>query len=1506
MVDEEEIDDLFDEEETEETSDEPEVIILTQGEETVEIPLIDMIDEPDEEETEGEPIDDLFDDDDVPDPSVQKESETEITEVLEEKYKKAHEEPQGTIIPDKVVEIAEEVGGTEEEAVTVELILGNAQAAALMTIAESNNRPFDSMVELESLPEIGHIEVSENKNGSAAFITVYSPQGNDITDSIATAMDLPPELMTTIKGTTAIQFDSVIENSAFTGADGDSPRPYNADQMGASFKNTFATFTDTADQLKRRTEIAETLLNLRSLMGQLSQVFAFDDYRHLESFIAAWMMQDSTCRLSGIPGTGKTTVIECASTLLSNSYGFNTAERICVPKDYKLTGNIEEIFQENAATSNIYETVVFPTGQQYHISYGNIARRDIKNLWEVWRFSEWEPPKLDASQNYVYTGNTAGGDNAAQGSGGYTYDFSYLQNEYATRNLSQQYNKIGLKSDSFRMMLLNHYYVDVPVHYDIEIKDTHNIPVEKGIPIVAGRTATKRLVKPVKLFDADGKREHIPSYIELPNGKEEAIKMQLRYPEALKDYTAAFAEIEARGRSVSDAVKQIIEESHIPKEVAGIYTDAGRNEGYWFREFLTRNFYDSRAESETPNYDDIANEMIAEIGIAKIDFEKRADEVLYGMEIRETSTYDAITGSDVNTFDFEPIPRPIVTQPIKFFNEANRSKAGMEDAILGLIAERKVEYRGKEFDSPNFVAWMDTNPHQKGNDLAFTDRIDMELLFKSVSMGGRYAILSQKAELPPKLVLVKQLTQRNAKKPLRFKDLRHIWYFIQKDIQLVQPGGAYDGYRDISAISVLFSQAYRKRLRATGVNKKNASWIDNPHESPLVDYSITTNTESGGAGEAVKSPVMDEEAAKKGWAEDISGFDTAAATLHVPAMFKRILGFRFTNSLMKLSRALAFLRGKLYVSREDIVDALPYVTAHRMGRSREGLSDYEGNTKGIDKTVAKKLAYNNEQEFIRDVLVNGYIMRKIDVGQSTGASLLEMLDSFYERCVSILQSSNAAWEYEEQVLWELQNRIITKDDLAPALSPVHWHIATMVSESERNGYIDPPLRHYNYPENNTKGYPEMYNYFLQRITQPVSDIVKDGDAGVIDYYILRGEVANNINLFSDDKSRLLRLIDEEIGVVASTGTGLGTAFPESAADDITKTGTRANRTTDELDRFSTRSYGDPLGAWGAVSGMTSDAALQLTHMTSIWSNLNVATANFYTAASAPAVENMVSRLSGQQLKVIGRFPVGTVIGNTGDYDKFMQSMHNFMGVVSGWVGRGRLITDANMTESYKDVVKNKITDYPSEPVGFGDFMRICKEVVKETIKDPTIGAEYDILDRNNKKVTRVATMSGLKGQTGLMACFELPHAIISKFKPDTRENDLGEPLYRSTDLTKRSMKAGDHLRLWIKLSTLGDVETTATGGQYNTYIFTIGITSNFGIWMDDLGGAGKSKYNETIEWCAIDFEPGYMNKFWKNQSAQQLYTDNASKATLVDAGNMTKADRQYYGVHIGNALLRNE
>ena len=64
--------------------------------------------------------------------------------------------------------------------------------------------------------------------------------------------------------------------------------------------------------------------------------------------------------------------------------------------------------------------------------------------------------------------------------------------------------------------------------------------------------------------------------------------------------------------------------------------------------------------------------MLREIGVAKIDYEKRADEVLYGIEIRQATKQNELRGVEESTYEFEPVPRPIVTQPVKFFNEANR------------------------------------------------------------------------------------------------------------------------------------------------------------------------------------------------------------------------------------------------------------------------------------------------------------------------------------------------------------------------------------------------------------------------------------------------------------------------------------------------------------------------------------------------------------------------------------------------------------------------------------------------------------------------------------------------------------------------------------------------------------------------------------------------------------------------------------------------------------------
>ena len=118
-----------------------------------------------------------------------------------------------------------------------------------------------------------------------------------------------------------------------------------------------------------------------------------------------------------------------------------------------------------------------------------------------------------------------------------------------------------------------------------------------------------------------------------------------------------------------------------------LYNDSGANEGFALREFLLEHFFDDRLLDKANGMKQICDEMLNECGIAMIDYDKRAEEILYGIEIRQITDKQIVGGEEkeVAAYQFDPTPRPIVTQPVKIFNEANRSGSGVEDAILGLI-----------------------------------------------------------------------------------------------------------------------------------------------------------------------------------------------------------------------------------------------------------------------------------------------------------------------------------------------------------------------------------------------------------------------------------------------------------------------------------------------------------------------------------------------------------------------------------------------------------------------------------------------------------------------------------------------------------------------------------------------------------------------------------------------------------------------------------------------------
>ena len=236
----------------------------------------------------------------------------------------------------------------------LEGLIGASAFANLDAIYRNRGQTMNDLVTIEEIPKIGHIEVQNSKEGNPKYLVFYDVDGNNITQTIQSEAGIPTANMNTIIGEDALQFTQIMSKSTLsTSVEGSNK--WSPSSMGNALDPKFQSYISTFAATERRTELTEQLKQLRSLMLSLNTVFAFDDYRHLEAFMAAWMMKDSTCRLSGVPGTGKTTVIECAATLLANSYGFNTGTRLCAPRDYELAeGEKSKVFNENTSKENIF------------------------------------------------------------------------------------------------------------------------------------------------------------------------------------------------------------------------------------------------------------------------------------------------------------------------------------------------------------------------------------------------------------------------------------------------------------------------------------------------------------------------------------------------------------------------------------------------------------------------------------------------------------------------------------------------------------------------------------------------------------------------------------------------------------------------------------------------------------------------------------------------------------------------------------------------------------------------------------------------------------------------------------------------------------------------------------------------------------------------------------------------------------------------------------------------
>ena len=1063
-----------------------------------------------------------------------------------------------------------------------------------------------------------------------------------------------------------VRFKGLIGDSSFAQIDApDDMKPFRPDDMGAVLLRIFQPKLLFAEQRRGRESALSNLRTIRKHMESLSTVFGFDDPEQLEAFFSAWLMKDSTIRLTGIPGTGKTTVINSAATLLCNSYGFDNAVRY--------------ISRGNVSVGDLHEPMIFPEGQSYNVNYGSKAYEEVMRKWDGWRFTEWN---LNSSF-----------------SGSYLYDFRYLQ-----MTSSSGYQKIPMSPEAFRRILLSCEVV--------EDESTQGL-----------LTSTRVRGTPV-------------SYSEIVEW---------------------FASNPPQGLEVNnDVVSYRSGESgiHYP-----LYTDSGANEGFMLREFLLEHFYDSRLDEKERGQQIIANEMLMETGIAKVDYDKRAEEILYGIEIRQITTKDKITGNTVASYEFEPTPRPIVTQPVKFFNEANRSGSGVEDAILGLVAEKTVEYRGRTFNSPSFIAWMDTNPHQKGNDLAFVDRIDMELYFGTLSLGSRFAALSERygnnaKGTDPQLQIISHMLKssdsRDYISPMRFADITKMWKTVSS-IPFTSAGADEEdsgALLDISLLSVLFTQRFmvkEKQQEIYGMPHVY-SYDDDVYASPLVDISTTTN--------------MQYESQHK---EDLEKFGTGQTNTksQAPILIKRMLGFRFTNSLIKMTRALAFLRGKEFVTRQEVVDALPYCVGHRLGPAREG-EDPKGRDIGIEREGMK---LTNEQAFIRQLIVHGYLLRDTDslLGAVTAdtPSMFDIWDAFLNTCLTQIDSSTTFWEYEDNILLPLKDRVRQGGDI----TPVHWHIGTMIVDNEKRS---------NSQIRDGMSYKQRYNYYLEAITRPSALEAKGSidsknkiaamvaNHSAFDYYGVRGKIAKDPYLFSDDMARLLELCESKITAITGKPMKIASAEIPSSSLAVAQVYSTKPRGGPSPTQFKWRTYGDALGVWG--------------RLISNGSNINIGIANLGEGGGDLLDISGVDLESNQEFSQYGTFEVtGQKGGNGGIQDApFFNAMSKIINVFQPYVfGSGVLLGD---------LPPHGATSHfgPIDNISLEQYAMNAKDLMFRWLSDE----------------------SGINLADGYMACFKLKHAF---------EGNINE-----------SIQGDDDLRLWLRLRVIQGSQTAGTNATFGLFA---GITS---------------------------------------------------------------------------------
>jgi len=227
-------------------------------------------------------------------------------------------------------------------------------------------------------------------------------------------------------------------------------------------------------------------------------------------------------------------------------------------------------------------------------------------------------------------------------------------------------------------------------------------------------------------------------------------------------------------------------------------------------------------------------------------------------------------------------PKSMITARLKFFNEIQRAGTGFFNTLLPLLSEHRLTYRDYVFEVPDFVCIMDRNPVDAGSsDIpeAFLDRIDFGFEIPAIYLE-------------------------------EFLDLQ--------GLRRQKHGFHWDGLEDMAQSIVTFNN-----LAEVWTDVKR---VDIPDRIALL---------AGMISDTFRLCIMTERSIAR------MEYDLLCNNCQfqgeICSHLMKVPGQRMTNSMLRLSQALAWMDGAREVTINHVLSSLPWAIPHRLSLRPEEL-----------------------------------------------------------------------------------------------------------------------------------------------------------------------------------------------------------------------------------------------------------------------------------------------------------------------------------------------------------------------------------------------------------------------------------------------------------------------------------------------------------------------------------------------------------------------------------------